>query len=242
MTDDVSHTRFAKYLPAMRRDVAELRAMAHEDVYMESFDGARLRARLYRGAEGRGRGRAAPRLPLQLRERLFAGIAQWYVARGYTVLAADMRGCGRERREARHLRREGAARRRRPGRSTPDTSSARGGCGSTASAWARPRPSARWREGYPEAVRGVVADCPFNSSLGVFAYYLRTRFHLPGFPILQIGYFAWALLAGADYARMSCAGAAAGSGLPILLLRAGEDSTVPPGSAEGRLGGEGPPR
>ena len=31
---------------------------------------------------------------------------------------------------------------------------------------------------------------------------------------------------------MSCAGAAAGSGLPILLLRAGEDSTVPPGSAE----------
>ena len=230
MTDDVSHTRFAKYLPAMRRDVAELRAMAHEDVYMESFDGARLRARLYRGAEGAD----AVVLLHGYRssfENDFAGIAQWYVARGYTVLAADMRGCGasggrlvtfgaKERRDAVAWAQYagyvlGAGRVWVHGVSM--------GAASALCALV---------EGYPEAVRGVVADCPFNSSLGVFAYYLRTRFHLPGFPILQIGYFAWALLAGADYARMSCAGAAAGSGLPILLLRAGEDSTVPPGSAE----------
>ena len=104
-----------------------------------------------------------------------------------------MRGCGRERRggSSPSARRSGAT--PSPGRSTPDTSSARGGCGVHGVSMGAASAICALTEGYPEAVRGVVADCPFNSSLGVFAYYLRTRFHMPGFPILQIGYFAWAL-------------------------------------------------
>lgn len=86
-------------------------------------------------------------------------------------------------------------------------------------------------DGYPDCVQGVIADCPFDSPMGLFAHHLRRRYHLPAFPVVPIGSVAWAMLIGPGYVKDSCHEAAAGSELPLLLFSAGEDTTVPPDSA-----------
>lgn len=227
-TSNLDGTRFEKYAERVVRDVEELRALPWEDVCISSFDGLRLHGRLIRG-EGdtvilvHGYHSSA--------ENDFAGIAQWYVRRGCTVLAVDQRSHGRS--EGRSV--TFGYRERRD-----------------AVAWAQfaeyELGSERvWmhgvsmgavsvllalEDGYPDCVRGVIADCPFDSPVGLFAFHLRKRFHLPPFPVVPIGTLAWALMIGPDFVKDSCHAAAAESALPLLLFSAGEDKTVPPRCAE----------
>ena len=207
-----------------------VRALPWEDVCISSFDGLRLHGRLIRG-EGdtvilvHGYHSSA--------ENDFAGIAQWYVRRGCTVLAVDQRSHGRsEGRSVTFGYREQR----------------------DAVAWAQfaeyELGSERvWmhgvsmgavsvllalEDGYPDCVRGVIADCPFDSPVGLFAFHLRKRFHLPPFPVVPIGTLAWALMIGPDFVKDSCHSAAAESALPLLLFSAGEEETCVPQFISGK--------
>lgn len=227
-TSNLDGTRFEKYAERVVRDVEELRALPWEDVCISSFDGLRLYGRLIRG-EGdtvilvHGYHSSA--------ENDFAGIAQWYVRRGCTVLAVDQRSHGRS--EGRSVtfgyreQRDAVA----------WAQFAECGLGSER-VWMHGVSMGAvsvllaLEDGYPDCVRGVIADCPFDSPVGLFAFHLRKRFHLPPFPVVPIGTLAWALMIGPDFVKDSCHAAAAESALPLLLFSAGEDKTVPPRCAE----------
>ena len=220
-------TRFEKYADTVVPDILELRALPWEDVYTRSFDGLKLHGRLVRGGNDTVILIHGYRSSV---ENDFAGIAQWYVRRGFTVLAADQRAHGLS--EGRRI--------------TFGVKEQR-----DAVAWAQyaeyELDSARillhgvsmgavsvllaLRDGYPDPVRGVVADCPFDSAAELVAYRLRTRFRLPAFPAVPLALAGWALLMGPGAARLSCRAAAAAVSLPRLLISAGGDRTVPSGSA-----------
>lgn len=221
-------TRFEKYLPRVREEAAGLAALPWEDAYITSYDNLRLHARLLRG------GQDAVVLLHGYRscaENDFAGIAQWYASRGYTLLAADQRAHGRSAGRRLYL----GARERRD-----------------AVAWAQyalcaldaervwvhgvsmGAASALYAlgEGYPDGVRGVIADCPYNSLAGLFAFRLGRAAGRAAGPLCALGRtLVWPLVFGRDFVRTSCAREAAASGTPVLLIAAGEDATVPPEAA-----------
>ncbi len=220
-------TRFARYAGTIVPDVLELRALPWEDVYMSSFDGLRLHARLVRGGDD------AVVLMHGFRSSIeddFAGIAQWYVRRGFTVIAADERAHGLS--EGKYL--------------TFGTKEQY-----DAVAWAQYAEfelgSARvWmhgasmgaasvifalRDGYPDAVRGVIVDCPFDSIRGLFDYVIARKSRLPAFLAQNMAAAARALILGPGPAKMSCHAAVAAGSLPVLIFEGGGDHTVPPGCA-----------
>ncbi len=127
-------TRFARYAGTIVPDVLELRALPWEDVYMSSFDGLRLHARLVRGGDD------AVVLMHGFRSSIeddFAGIAQWYVRRGFTVIAADERAHGLSEGgniSPSALRSSATP---SPGRSTPNSSWAARAYGCTGRPWER---------------------------------------------------------------------------------------------------------
>lgn len=226
---DLRGTRFEKYADSVVRDVEELRAVPWEDVYIRSFDDLRLHGRLRRGEEG------ADTVILihgyhSSWENDFAGVAQWYLGRGYTVLAVDQRSHGQS--EGRLV--TFGAREKRDAVAWAQFAEYELGSGRV---WMHGVSMGAvsvllaLEDGYPDCVQGVIADCPFDSPMGLFAHHLRRRYHLPAFPVVPIGSVAWAMLIGPGYVKDSCHEAAAGSELPLLLFSAGEDTTVPPDSA-----------
>ena len=230
LSSDLSGTRFESCADTLRRDVESFRALPWEDVYITSYDGLKLHGRVLQGGPG------ADTVVLihgyhSSAENDFAGIADWYAANGYTVVAADQRAHGLS--EGRHIT-FGAAERR------------------DAVAWAQYAEYAlgsrrTWMhgvsmggasvlyalgDGYPDSVQGVIADCPYDSVMQLFAMHVKRNVHLPPWFVLSVGSLAWALLEGAEFTRASCHECAAQSELPVLLFSAGEDSVVPEGSAE----------
>lgn len=132
-------TRWAPYAETVSRLILELRELPWEDVYTDSFDGLRLHARLLRG-----NGEDNVILVHGYRssgENDFAGIAQYYITRGFGVLLVDQRAHGQSEgrqisfgtRERDDVRRWWSARK--------PISAAGSGC--TAYPWARLRCS--WR-------------------------------------------------------------------------------------------------
>ena len=222
-------TRFEEYEPTVRSDAARADALPWEDVYISSYDGLRLHGRVLRGSPG------ADTIVLVHGYRSsmandFAGVAGWYAERGYTLVAADQRAHGGS--EGRVIR-FGERERRDAVAWTQYAGYVLGAERVWVHGVSMGAVSAllALEEGFPDCVRGVIADCPFDSAMGLFAFHVRKRFRLPPFPVVTIGSLAWRLLLGGHFVRTSCHEAAAGSDIPLLLISAGEDATVPPGSA-----------
>lgn len=226
--DALEGTRFERYAERIRKDVLELRALPWEDVYIRSSDSLRLHGRMISGSG------TAVILVHGYRssvENDFAGIARWYAARGCTVLAIDQRANGLS--GGRHMT-MGVRERR------------------DVIAWAQFAQSKLGAErivlhgvsmgavsvlfamgaGLPERVTGCVADCPFDRLSELFAWRVRKRLHVPAYfllrPFVEV---AWRIYAGASPDEC-CHESAASSELPLLLIEAGDDATVPRGSAE----------
>ena len=92
------------------------------------------------------------------------------------------------------------------------------------------------KDGYPEAVAGVIADCPFDSLGDLFSFTMKKRTNIPPSLFRSISTLSRAIMLGAEFANTSCRSAVAESGLPVLLFEGGGDHTVPPGSAESICG------
>lgn len=79
----------------------------------------------------------------------------------------------------------------------------------------------------PKQVVGVVADCGFVSPIDEYRHVLRTRFHLPGFPLLPIAERICVHRAGFMFSAFSTAEELKRCKIPILFAHGEADSFVP---------------
>lgn len=79
----------------------------------------------------------------------------------------------------------------------------------------------------PKQVKGIVSDCAFTSPKEVFGHVLRSMYHLPAFPMLQIA--DWINKKRAGYGLNDCNAAeeVKHAKVPILLIHGTADTFVP---------------
>ncbi|MFR1518274.1 MAG: alpha/beta hydrolase [Clostridia bacterium] len=84
--------------------------------------------------------------------------------------------------------------------------------------------------GYPDNVRGIIADCGYTSPDAIFRHILKHSFHLPRFPVLNISNLISRICAGFGFQEASTLDAmakAAPDSIPILFLHGDSDRFVP---------------
>lgn len=73
----------------------------------------------------------------------------------------------------------------------------------------------------------TIADCPFSSLRGLLTHILKTDYHLPPSPLLELGEFWCRLLAGFNFADASPLNVMGKIHAPVLLIHGEEDALVP---------------
>ncbi len=79
----------------------------------------------------------------------------------------------------------------------------------------------------PKQVKGVVADCGFVSPIEEYRHVLRTRFHMPAFPLLPIAERICVHRAGFMFSAFSTVDELKRCKIPILFAHGDKDSFVP---------------
>lgn len=79
----------------------------------------------------------------------------------------------------------------------------------------------------PASVCGVVADCGFASPVEVYRHVLRTRFHLPAFPLLCLAERICMHRAGFVFTEFSTEKELTRCRVPVLFIHGERDSFVP---------------
>ena len=79
----------------------------------------------------------------------------------------------------------------------------------------------------PRQVRGIVSDCGFTSAKEVFTHVLRSMYHLPAFPMIQIADTVNQHKAGYGLDECNAAREVRRATVPILFIHGSADSFVP---------------
>lgn len=79
----------------------------------------------------------------------------------------------------------------------------------------------------PAQVKGIISDCAFTSAKAVFTHVLRTMYHMPAFPIMQIANAVNKRKAGYALDECNAAVEVKKAEVPILLIHGDEDFFVP---------------
>lgn len=78
-----------------------------------------------------------------------------------------------------------------------------------------------------EAIKGIIADCPYTSAWDEFSYHLRTSFHLPEFPLLHICDLFSRVFAGYSFKDASPLSSVKNAKKPVLFIHGDRDDFVP---------------
>ena len=79
----------------------------------------------------------------------------------------------------------------------------------------------------PPQVKGIISDCGFTSAKEVFTHVLRTMYHLPAFPMIQISDRVNRKKAGYGLDECNSAREVQKAKVPILLIHGDKDFFVP---------------
>lgn len=79
----------------------------------------------------------------------------------------------------------------------------------------------------PKQVKAVISDCAFTSAWEVFASVLRTTYHMPAFPLMQIADVMSRRRAGYGLDECNAAREVRHAGVPILFIHGDGDTFVP---------------
>ena len=79
----------------------------------------------------------------------------------------------------------------------------------------------------PKQVKGIVSDCAFTSPKEVFSHVLKSRYHMPAFPTMQIADFMNRRLSGYGLDECNAAREVKKAKVPILLIHGSGDTFVP---------------
>lgn len=79
----------------------------------------------------------------------------------------------------------------------------------------------------PDNVKGIISDCAFTSAFDVFSHVLKSWYHIPSFPMMQIAGLLSRKRAG--YGLKECDGAkeVEKARIPILFIHGDRDNFVP---------------
>ena len=79
----------------------------------------------------------------------------------------------------------------------------------------------------PPQVRGVISDCAFTSAWEVFASVLRSMYHMPAFPVMQIADRMAKERAGYGLNECNARDEVRKAGVPVLFIHGEADTFVP---------------
>lgn len=79
----------------------------------------------------------------------------------------------------------------------------------------------------PIQVKGIVSDCAFTSAKEVFTHVLKSMYHMPAFPTIQISDFMNRKLSGYGLDECNAAREVKKAKVPILLIHGSGDTFVP---------------
>ncbi len=79
----------------------------------------------------------------------------------------------------------------------------------------------------PRQVRGIISDCGFTSAKAVFTHVLRSMYHLPAFPMIQMADTVNQHKAGYGLDECNAAREVKRATVPILLIHGSADTFVP---------------
>lgn len=79
----------------------------------------------------------------------------------------------------------------------------------------------------PEQVKGIVSDCAFTSPKEVFSHVLKSMYHLPAFPVMNISNFLNKRFAGYGLDECNAAREVKKAKVPILFIHGSGDTFVP---------------
>ncbi|MBQ6020864.1 MAG: alpha/beta fold hydrolase [Clostridia bacterium] len=77
-------------------------------------------------------------------------------------------------------------------------------------------------------VDGIIADCAYTTAWDEFSYQLKTSFHLPDFPIMQICNMYCKFICGYEFRDAAPLKAVRKAEVPILFIHGTADALVPP--------------
>ena len=79
----------------------------------------------------------------------------------------------------------------------------------------------------PAQVKGIISDCAFTSPKEVFSHVLKSMYHLPAFPVMNISDFLNKRLAGYGLDECNAAREVKKAKVPILFIHGSGDTFVP---------------
>ena len=220
-------TDWTKYVPFIQEKKDWFLAKPLERVAITSFDGLILRG-LYLPAKI-----ASDRIVIAFHgyrsqgKSEFAGLAQFYYEAGYHVLLVDDRAHGES--DGKYigfgcLDRYDCAKwieyvnKRFEGRMQIVLHGISMGAATVVMASTR---------NLPDNVKAIVADCPFTSAWQVFSHLLKTKYHIPEFPLLSATSLLCKERAGYTFDQVSASIEAMKMKQPLLVIHGEMDNFVP---------------
>ena len=79
----------------------------------------------------------------------------------------------------------------------------------------------------PSQVKGIISDCAFTSPKEVFSHVLKSMYHLPAFPLMNISDFLNRRLSGYGLDECNAAREVKNAKIPILFIHGSGDTFVP---------------
>ncbi len=224
----IENTPWADRIPRFHEDQVWMDRQAWEDLWITSYDGLRLHAALLPAAEPSRRTFLAFHGYLSSGRNDFSFAVPLLHARGYNVVLADDRAHGMSEGERITL---GLKERfdcrdwvtQLTDRFGPDTSLFLGGMsmGATMVLMAAGL-------SLPDTVRGIVADCGFDSPLRMCLLVLRRKYGPLAYPLVCAASLLHRITAGFSLHAMTTVRAMAVSSIPVLFVHGDADNYVPP--------------
>lgn len=229
-TIKMSGTDWYQYYPVIEKYKKRMLEREHRDVWTVSGDGLRLHGTYFPGSRGN---RAVICFHGYTSEGMsdFIGISDYYLNHGYQMLLVDERAHGKS--EGEYIgfgymdRKDALCWIRWFLMQVPETERKQmqillhgismGGATVLMTAGLE----------LPGQVKGVISDCAFTSPKEVFTHVLRSMYHLPAFPMIQIADAVNRRTAGYGLDDCNSAREVRKARIPALLIHGDSDTFVP---------------
>lgn len=225
-TIKMAGTDWNQHMPIIQERKEYMLEQPHEDVYLESEDGLKLHATYFPNGET---GKAVICFHGYTSQGMkdYLGLSDYYLKRGYGMLLLDARYHGES--EGTYI-----------GFGCPDRYDALkwikwliARCGEEVQillhGTSMGGATVLMTSGLelPKQVKGIISDCAFTSPKYVFSHVLRSMYHMPAFPLIQISDYVNRKKAGYGLDECNAAREVKKAKVPILLIHGDADTFVP---------------
>lgn len=225
-TMKMSGTDWEQYFPMIEKRKTYMMAQPHEDVWITSDDGLKLHGVYFPGEKGNQAVICFHGYTSQCMSD-FIGLSDYYLKHGYRMLLVDERAHGQS--EGEYI-----------GFGCKDRfdalrwiqwliKEAGEDCRILLHGISMGGATVLMTSGLklPPQVKGIISDCAFTSPKEVFTHVLKTMYHLPAFPMLNIADLVNRSKAGYGLDECNAAREVRKAKVPVLLIHGDKDTFVP---------------